>query len=114
MTNGDKTSHRSGGVGAGSGVGTGSGLSREISTGGPRVQPGGQAGQTSKASRAGGEVGAARSSADPQRREHCGESRSGTRTHAAQSSKGPGDGWTEGTYPFEQIETPLKVRKLQR
>lgn len=114
MNNGDKASHRSGGVGAGSGVGKASGLSREISTGGPQAQPGGQAGHISKAPRAGGEVGAARSSVDPQTRESCGEPRGGTRTHAIQNSEGPGDGWWEGTYPFEQIETPVKVRKLQR
>jgi RNA-directed DNA polymerase len=114
MINSDKASYRSGGVGAGSGVGKESGLSREISTGGPQVQPGGQAGHTSKASRAEGEVGAARSSVDPQNKRRCGEPRGGTRTHALQNSEGPGDGCAEGTYPFEQIATPPKVRKLQR
>ena len=114
MTNSDQASYRSGGVGAGSGVGKDPGVSREISTGGPQAQPGGQAGQTGKASRAGGEVGVARSSDNPEKRENSGERRGGTWTHALQTSEGPGDGCAEGTYLFEQITTPPKVRKLQR
>src|SRR5262245_18554353 len=113
MNNGDKASYRSGGVGAGSGVGKASGLSREISRREAATpQPTVQAGQTGKPGGAQGEVGDARSSVDPERREHFGESRCGTRTHATQSSKGPGDGWSEENYLFDQITTPPKVRKL--
>ena len=61
-----------------------------------------------------GEVGVARSSVDPERREHSGESRGGTRTHATQSSEGPGDGWSDEDNLFDQITTPPKVRKLQQ
>ena len=74
MNNGDKASYRSGGVGAGSGVGKDSGLSREISRReAATLQPTVQAGQTSKPGGARGEVGDARSSVDPVRREHSGE-----------------------------------------
>ena len=115
MNNGDKASYRSGGVGAGSGVGKDSGLSREISRREAATpQPALQAGQTSKRTGAQGEVGVARSSIDPERREHSGESRGGTRTHATQSSEGPGDGWLEEDYLFDPITTPPKVRKLQQ
>ena len=114
-TNGDKASYRSGGVGAGSGVGKASGVSREISRREAATsQPTAQAGQTGKPVGAQGEVGDARSSVDPERRKHSGESRGGTRTHATQSSKGPGDGWSDENYLFDQITTPPKVRKLQQ
>ena len=115
MSNGDKASYRSGGVGAGSGVGTDSGISREISRReAAKPQPTVQVGQTGKPAGAPGEVGDARSSVDPERREHSGESRGGTRTHATQSSEGPGDGWSDEDNLFDQITTPPKVRKLQQ
>jgi RNA-directed DNA polymerase len=114
MINSDKASHQSGGVGAGGGVGKESGLSREISSCGTfKSQPTGQTGQTRKPAGAQGEVGVTNSSADAQQREHCVEPRGGTRTHATRSGEGRGDGWLEGEYLFDQIGTPLKVRKLQ-
>ena len=114
MNNSDKASHRSGGVGAGGGVGKATGLSREISTraaGKPQLTA--QAGQTGKTAGVRGEVGVARSSVDPEKRESSGEPRGGTWTHAAKSSEGKGDGWSEGEYLFDQITMPVKVRKLQ-
>jgi hypothetical protein len=114
MINSDKASHQSGGVGAGGGVGKESGLSREISSCGTfKPQPTGQTGQTRKPAGAQGEVGVTNSSADAQQKEHCVEPRGGTRTHATKSGEGRGDGWLEGEYLFDQIGTPLKVRKLQ-
>lgn len=114
MTNSDKASHRSGGVGAGGGVGKATGLSREISTrAAVQLQLTAQAGPTGKTVGVRGEVGVARSSEDPEKRESSGEPRGGTRTHATRSSEGKGDGWTEGGYLFDQIQTPAKVRKLQ-
>jgi RNA-directed DNA polymerase len=114
MNNGDEASHRSGGVGAGGGLGKGTGLNREISQrGAATTQPTVQAGPTSKAGGALGEVGVARSSVDPEKNERSGERRGGTWTHATKSSEGPGDGWSEGEYLFDQIQTPPKVRKLQ-
>jgi len=115
MNNGNKASYRSGGVGAGSGVGKASGVNREISRREAATsQPTAQAGQTGKPIEAQGEVGVARSSVDPERREHSGEARGGTRTHATQSSEGPGDGWSDEDNLFDQITTPPKVRKLQQ
>jgi RNA-directed DNA polymerase len=115
MNNGDEAFHQSGGVGAGSGVVKGTGLSREISRREARKpQPSVQAGQTGEPVRARGEVGVARSSVEPEKKEHSGEPRGGTRTHATQSSKGPGDGWSDEDYLFDQIVTPPKVRKLQQ
>ena len=103
-----------GGVGAGGGLGKGTGLNREISRRGAATpQPTVQAGPTSKAGGARGEVGVARSSVDPEKNERSGERRGGTWTHATKSSAGPGDGWSEGEYLFDRIQTPLKVRKLQ-
>src|SRR5262245_21704455 len=89
------------------------GLSREISRREAAPQPIAQAGQTSKAVGALGEVGVARSSIDPEKNERSGEPRGGTWTHATKSSEGQGDGCPEGEYLFEQIGTPVKVRKLQ-
>jgi RNA-directed DNA polymerase len=116
MNNGDQASYRSGGVGAGSGVGKVPGLSREISRcGAVQPQPAMQAEhKTSELAGAPGEVGVARSSHDAQKEEHCAEQRGGTWTHATQSNEGLGDGWLDGAYLFDQIGTPLKVRKLQQ
>lgn len=113
MNNSDQVSHRSGGVGAGSGVGTDSGLSREISRReAARPQPAGQASQ-GKFSGTPGEVGVARSSVEPEKRESFGEPRGGARTHATKSNEGHSDGWSEGQSLFDRIATPPKVRKLQ-
>jgi RNA-directed DNA polymerase len=112
MNNSDKASHQSGGVGAGGGVRTESGLSREISRReAVTSQPVGQASQ-GEFSRSPREVGVARSSNDPEKNEHSGEPRGGTRTHATQNNEGPGDGRSENL--FDRITTPPKVRKLQR
>ena len=112
--NGNKASHRSGGVGAGSGVGKGSGLSREISRReAAKPQPAAQAGRTGKPVGPPGEVGVARSSVDPETRETSGEPRGGTWTHATKSSEGSDDGWLGRENLFDQIATPPKVRKLQ-
>src|SRR5215211_2288656 len=110
MINSDKASHRTGGVGAGSGIGKGSEINREISVrraARPKLSV--QAGQTGKTDGAHGEVGVARSSDDPEQREHSGEQRGGTCTHATKSNEGRGDGWADGTFLFDQIATPPKV-----
>lgn len=114
MNNSNKASYPSGGVGAGSGVGKVTGLNREISLrAANKPKPTAQAGQTGKTAGAQGEVGVARSSKDTEKRESSEEPRGGTWTHATKSSKGKGDGWLEGEYLFDQIQTPAKVRKLQ-
>ena len=114
MINNDKVSQQSGGVGAGSGVGKGSRLSREVSPGASaKVQLQDQADQISKVLRAGGEVGVTCSSDEPGKTKSSGEPRGGTWMQTTKSSVGQGDGREEGSYLFERITTPEKVRKLQ-
>lgn len=110
----EKTTQRSGGVGADGGVVNDAELSREISQGeAVKPQPLDQAGQTSKASRAKGEVGVTRSSNDARENQIRAEPRGGTWTHATKSSEGWDDGRTQEEYLWDRIGTSSKVRKLQ-
>ena len=104
----------SGGVSGGDTAGRTDRVSGEISTReAAKSQPAGQGGNI-KTVRAGGEVGALRSSCDPTDRKTGGEPREGTRINARGNSGGLGDGRAEAEKLFERIITPPKVQKLQR
>ena len=104
----------SGGVSEGDTAGRTGRVSGEISTReAAKSQPAGQGGNI-KTVRAGGEVGALRSSWDPTDRKTGGEPREGTRINARRNSEGLGDGRAEAERLFERIITPPKVQKLQR
>ena len=105
----------SGGVGEGDTTGRETKVSQEIfGRGAAASQPPVQGGQTSKAGRAVGEVGALQSSEDPGESRTPGERREGTWINANANSEGSGDGRSEAERLFDQITTPSKIQKLQR
>src|ERR1700677_535349 len=101
------SSQRSGGVGVDGTSGSSTKVSWEISGGGCETRPTAQAGRTSEAGGAAGEVGVPHSSVDLHYFKRCGERRRDT-----YSTRG-GGAEDAGMAGATRIETPDKVRSLQ-